>query len=706
MFGKKAKLRKELDERLSNPLSSFSTDSSFSDILAPNLDFSLHFYNTHRKKVINTPKKAEKLSPEMLTKIKEVFQVKKPTPKTEIEIFKEQLKINGNGFNDENDNRSLMKLKNANTNCIRTILPIDEKFSDINKETEKKQSIIKSTFIESDDESQKINFELKINFSLDIKTSSAERGNKENVIVEVRDSSAKRTNILQPIMEDKQIQCEKEDNKEDVEMKDLTTSTPIDTIKKISSEEDKLIISSLPKLTPIQSPCPINSILPIQTPIVKSPQVPIKPKEYSPSILSQAQQISFTLLNTPRKNKEIESLIAKLSYLNLECIKKKEYNNTAQTKLAELKQNNKELLSHLASREKHRKLIQEYIHKIKGNLRVYCRVRPCLQTSDTFITYPEQSTSLTNKVSYLQTMEIKAPNATTSAYTFDRIFPESSTQIEIFNEIQQFIQSALDGESVCVFAYGATGSGKTFTMQGANGNEGVLPRCASFIFNEKERLSKHNEMLLIYFAAIEIYNENVFDLLNKKTKTRTPMVIYSAGSEVNIPNLIWEEIKEKEDIIKYTNLASESRRSDSTSFNATSSRSHAIFQIKIINEMTKKTSMINIIDLAGSERSQISSFGALNKEEIENMKKIQTEANFINKSLSALGRIINLIGDSKKSSKAISIPYRESKLTVVLQNYLKPNAKTVMIVNVASEIKNYNYTKESLNFAANAMVNC
>ena len=345
-------------------------------------------------------------------------------------------------------------------------------------------------------------------------------------------------------------------------------------------------------------------------------------------------------------------------------------------------------------------------HKIKGNLRVYCRVRPCLQKSDTFITYPELSTALTTKASYLQTMEIKAPNTTTSAYTFDRIFPESSSQVEVFNEIQQFIQSALDGESVCVFAYGATGSGKTFTMQGTNGNEGVLPRCASFIFNEKERLSKHNEILLIYFAAIEIYNENVFDLLNKKTKTRTPLVIYSAGSEVNIPYLIWEEIKEKEDIIKYTNLASESRRSDSTSFNATSSRSHAIFQIKIINEMTKKTSMINIIDLAGSERSQISSFATLNKEEIENMKKIQTEANFINKSLSALGRIINLIGDNKKSSKAISIPYRESKLTVVLQNYLKPNAKTVMIVNVAGETKNYNYTKESLNFAANAMVNC
>ena len=722
MFGKKAKLRKELDERLTNPLSSFSNDSSFSDILAPNLDFSLHFYNSHRKKMTNTPNKVEKLSEETISKIKEVFHVNKPSLKTDIELFREQMKQNGTGIEEEKDERSIMKLKTANKNNIRTILPIDQRF---NKETQRKQSIGKHSYVESV-EKQTINFELKINLSLDIKTTSAERGHDDNVVFQVKDSSVSRKNISpQPIMEDKQIQCEKENN-DDIEMKDVSIITPINTINQLVPEhpkeskerktpiqEEKIIPTSLVQLSPVEPSTiqnklpPVNSMpSPIHSPILVEPPVQIKPKIYSSSLLSFSLQISFTVINTPIKNLQLDALITKLSALKIEYSKQKEHNTQVQSNIALLRKKNQDILSHLAARENHRKLIQEYIHKIKGNLRVYCRVRPCLQKSDTFITYPELSTALTTKTSYLQTMEIKAPNTSTSAYTFDRIFPESSSQVEVFNEIQQFIQSALDGESVCVFAYGATGSGKTFTMQGANGNEGVLPRCASFIFDEKERLSKHNEILLIYFAAIEIYNENVFDLLNKKTKTRTPLVIYSAGSEVNIPNLIWEEIKEKEDIIKYTNLASESRRSDSTSFNATSSRSHAIFQIKIINEMTKKTSMINIIDLAGSERSQISSFATLNKEEIENMKKIQTEANFINKSLSALGRIINLIGDSKKSSKAISIPYRESKLTVVLQNYLKPNAKTVMIVNVAGETKNYNYTKESLNFAANAMVNC
>ena len=115
--------------------------------------------------------------------------------------------------------------------------------------------------------------------------------------------------------------------------------------------------------------------------------------------------------------------------------------------------------------------------------------------------------------------------------------------------------------------------------------------------------------------------------------------------------------------------------------------------------------MINIIDLAGSERSSLKATSNLTKEEKDYIKKIQNEANFINKSLSALGRIINLIGDKKNCNKLV-IPYRESKLTIVLQNYLKPNSKTIMIVNVSGENKDYNFTKESLNFATNAMVNC
>ena len=375
-----------------------------------------------------------------------------------------------------------------------------------------------------------------------------------------------------------------------------------------------------------------------------------------------------------------------------------------------------------------RKKAQEYIHSIKGNILVYCRIKPSLNKNEenSIISFPEILTennlNLTNNI--LTNIELKNLSMKNSYY-FDRIFPENTSQIDIFEEIKPFIQSSLDGENICIFAYGATGSGKTYTMQGKidenNNNNfiieqsGILPRTAHFIFEEKNRLEKINENLDVYFSAIEIYNETIYDLLannninnninmNNNNK-RIPLTVYCANNEINIPNLQWKNIQNKNDIIKFTLQASNTRSSDSTSFNSVSSRSHAIYRIKIYNNSNKKNSMINIIDLAGSERSSLKNTSNLTKEEKDYIKKIQNEANFINKSLSALGRIINLIGDKKNCNKLV-IPYRESKLTIVLQNYLKPNSKTVMIVNVSGENKDYNFTKESLNFATNAMVNC
>lgn len=276
----------------------------------------------------------------------------------------------------------------------------------------------------------------------------------------------------------------------------------------------------------------------------------------------------------------------------------------------------------------------------------------------------------------LTTIELQNQKSSeTLVYNFDRIFNENSNQEDIFNEVKPFIQSALDGENVCIFAYGSTGSGKTFTMQGYFSNQtkdiqnkGILPRTAEFIFTEICRLNIFGNKYKISFSAIEIYNETVYDLLSKSDKIKQPLTIYVSNSDIQIKNLIWVDINKKEDILTYTKEASDSRRSDATQFNSTSSRSHAIFQIKL--EMTKEdgqtqTSLINIIDLAGSERSSLGSMTGKSKEEVDAIKKIQNEANFINKSLTTLGRIISMIGD-KKSSK-LAIPYRESKLTTLLQ---------------------------------------
>jgi kinesin family protein C1 len=300
------------------------------------------------------------------------------------------------------------------------------------------------------------------------------------------------------------------------------------------------------------------------------------------------------------------------------------------------------------------------------------------------ISYPELAMNLPTEEIY--SLELKnQKNSESSIFNFDRIFTEKSTQEEIFLEVKSFIQSALDGENICIFAYGSTGSGKTHTMQGTysttypttgcqsilNEGSGVLPRCAEMIFEEASRLNILGHKFKIFFSAVEIYMENCYDLLekpvNRKVK-KEPLTIYCVNNEIQIKNLTWVEIVNREDILKYTKEASETRRSDSTQFNSTSSRSHAVFQIKIESQKEGNTvvsGMINIIDLAGSERSSLSSFSGKSKEEVDRAKQIQNEANFINKSLTTLGRIISMIGD-KKTGK-VAIPYRESKLTMLLQ---------------------------------------
>lgn len=291
----------------------------------------------------------------------------------------------------------------------------------------------------------------------------------------------------------------------------------------------------------------------------------------------------------------------------------------------------------------------------------------------------------------LISLEVSNPKTNEqSLFNFDRVFTEVSTQEEVFSEVKPFIQSALDGENVCIFAYGSTGSGKTHTMQGyyhskpedtdiITPDSGILPRCAQFIFEEASRLNLLGMKIKVSFSATEIYNENLYDLLDKSTSSngnnkrassnnRQSLTVFVAGNDIQIKNLTWVGINNNQDILKYTKEASDCRRSDSTQFNSCSSRSHAIFQIKIENQKdngTVTTSLINVIDLAGSERSSLQSLNGKNKNEVDLVKKIQNEANFINKSLTTLGRIISLIGD-KKANK-IAIPYRESKLTMVLQ---------------------------------------
>jgi kinesin family protein C1 len=409
-----------------------------------------------------------------------------------------------------------------------------------------------------------------------------------------------------------------------------------------------------------------------------------------------------------RENKLIEKM------LNLERMIKNKTNENLS-----LNNSINELMTELDKGEVHRRKLHNYIQELRGNIRVYCRVKPKgdMNYSESVVKYPEMS------LKSCQDRHIFTIELNNSIFHFDKVFTESSSQFEIFKEIKPFIQSALDGENVAIFAYGATNSGKTYTMNGPHYNSslalseesGILPRAAFHIFEEVTRLQKLNVKFKISISAIEIYNENIYDLFSTREQERASLnIVTSQQNKLQmfvVKGVIWNEIKSKEDIINLTHLASSTRRTDSTQFNESSSRSHAIFQLKIEqinsshnNQTTLRESYINIIDLAGSEKCMITTMKDKNKDEIELMKKIQNESNFINKSLTTLGRIVMMLAD-KKSNK-MSIPYRESKLTMILQNSLKVSSKTAMIVTICSDHISLNQSKESLKFAQNAMIAC
>lgn len=213
-----------------------------------------------------------------------------------------------------------------------------------------------------------------------------------------------------------------------------------------------------------------------------------------------------------------------------------------------------------------------------------------------------------------------------------------------------------------------TNNNNSSTIRIVNELSGIVPRTAEFIFDEIKRLEKINVNQKIIFSAFEIYNEKLYDLFDKNPN-KNNLSFYTEPNTNNIivKDLIWKEIKSKMDIVNLTQEASETRVTDSTIYNESSSRSHAIYQLKIefTNKFNKQINgLINFVDLAGSEKSSYN-LSDKNEEEIQLNKKLQNDANFINSSLLNLGKIIRILAD-KKSSK-MGIPYRDSKLTHVLQ---------------------------------------
>ncbi|KAH1013631.1 hypothetical protein HUJ04_002597 [Dendroctonus ponderosae] len=274
------------------------------------------------------------------------------------------------------------------------------------------------------------------------------------------------------------------------------------------------------------------------------------------------------------------------------------------------------------------------------------------------------------------------------ALAYDRVFDFASTNVEVFDSsTKSLIQVLMDGCNCSVFAYGATGAGKTFTMIGNPESPGITYLTMEELFIHKEKLSVEREFELMV-TYIEVYNELVKDLLN-------PGSILNLREDskygVMIPGVKVHKIKSPEELFSLLEQGNKRRTQHPTDANAESSRSHAVFQVYI--QMTIKANReirrakLSMIDLAGSERGSATGFvGARFKE----------GAN-INKSLLALGNCINSLADGLRH-----VPYRDSKLTRLLKDSLGGNCHTIMIANVSPSSIHYDDTYNTLKYATRA----
>ncbi|OQS02822.1 kinesin [Thraustotheca clavata] len=333
--------------------------------------------------------------------------------------------------------------------------------------------------------------------------------------------------------------------------------------------------------------------------------------------------------------------------------------------------------------------------KADESVRVMVRIRPMSSKE-------KQDGRLEATVASFERAEVTITNPAAAsseapkAFTFDAAFGSKSTQQQVYDTAATaIVEAVMDGYNGTIFAYGQTGAGKSHTMEGLPDPpemRGIIPNSFKHIF-DKVAITKKKQ-ILVRASYLEIYNEEIRDLLSKDPKAGLDLK-ENADSGVFVKGLTAQVVKDAAEIDAVMRQGNKNRSVGATNMNQTSSRSHSIFTIVVeclSDGMDGKDHVcvgkLNLVDLAGSERQ--SKTGATGD-------RLQ-EANKINLSLSALGNVISALVDGKSKH----IPYRDSKLTRLLQDSLGGNTKTVMIANCGPADYNYEETLTTLRYASRA----
>ncbi|KAJ4962684.1 hypothetical protein NE237_022623 [Protea cynaroides] len=323
------------------------------------------------------------------------------------------------------------------------------------------------------------------------------------------------------------------------------------------------------------------------------------------------------------------------------------------------------------------------VQDAKGNIRVFCRCRPLSkeEVSAGYATIVDFDAAKDGELGIFTGGPMK------KTFKFDRVYTPKDDQTAVFEDASSLVISVLDGYNVCIFAYGQTGTGKTFTMEGTEQNRGVNYRTLDQLF----KIAKDRSETFTYnisVSVLEVYNEQIRDLLSTSPISKKLEIRQASEGVHHVPGIVEAKVENIKEVWDVLQAGSNARAVGSNNVNEHSSRSHCMLSIMVraknlLNgECTK--SKLWLVDLAGSER--------LAKTEVQGERL--KEAQNINRSLSALGDVISAL-----ASKSSHIPYRNSKLTHLLQDSLGGESKTLMFVQISPSEHDLGETISSLNFA-------
>jgi len=387
------------------------------------------------------------------------------------------------------------------------------------------------------------------------------------------------------------------------------------------------------------------------------------------------------------ENIKLKAEVAEIAMLRNKAERAIEIDNALKAKTAEFDLLTEQFKKETALRKKYKNELED----LKGAIRVYARCRPMakyeIEKGCKAVVMMKDETSL----KLITTRGEKE-------FEFDAVFSDQSTQDAVFEDTKRLVESCIDGFNVCLFAYGQTGSGKTFTMTGSPSMPGLTPKAIDELYRLIDERKHLTITVTTYF--VELYNDNLVDLywvldnkaMMKNSNADPPKLEIKMDDKkmVFIRNSIIKEAYSPSELMDLFNKGNLERHTGATKMNAESSRSHSIFAIMVecYDKATKRTTTgkLSLVDLAGSERADKTGAQA------DRLKEAQS----INKSLSALGDVIAALSEGG----AKHIPYRNNKLTQLMQDSLGGNAKTLMFVNFSPADYNADETSTSLMYAS------